>query len=561
MVALACFPWAAAQAQVLWGVPHYRFLPIVPLAAAALAVRGSRTLGPLAPGWALLTFGLLAVAWLLAAGADVMYSPALGTVATLAALAALAHGLGGVRLLWALVPAGIVLALAVRPPLRLDYELSYRLQTLATVCSSRALDMLGVYHLTSGHVVEIPGHRLYVEEACSGITSLFVVLSVTLCAALWGRRGPLATLALLAAAAVWVLLGNVVRITTGAYLLARWGVDVTSGWTHEALGLLVLVVVLGLIASTDRVIAGVGAALRWAWDRFAEFVTRAWREQEAADMARRGARRHMVAEVREWRPKPARPPKPSRGPTRWPAARDTWVATWPVVAAFGVLGLANGAAVFGGLTYSSPALTRRLDGLVAGDLPETVGELKREAFRTARIGKAGTFGSASRQWSYRPTGEAGKGLSGLVVEVDDPYVGWHEVTDCYKAKGWVLESRKIVSAKGVDRVVAKLTRPLEGEALVVFSMDDARGEPLGPPSGAGWRAVLGERLTQAWWRFRGAPRGPGQGSSRGPVPSYMVQVLVEADHSFTEADERAALALLDGVRDTVRRRVRPNGGG
>jgi hypothetical protein len=210
-------------------------------------------------------------------------------------------------------------------------------------------------------------------------------------------------------------------------------------------------------------------------------------------------------------------------------------------------------------------MARRLDGLVAGDLPETLGplnlNLKRQAFKAGRGGPAGTFGSLSRQWRYRPTEEASRRWSDLTIEVDDPYVGWHEVTDCYKAKGWVLDSRKIVSAKGVDRVVAQLTRPLEGKALVAFSMDDARGEPLRPPSGAGWRAVLGERITQAWWRFRGAPRAAGRGSGGGPVPSYMVQVLVEANRPFTEADEREALALLDQVRETARRRVQSDGGG
>jgi exosortase len=560
-VGLACAPWLAMQAHSVWlQAAHYHFLPIVPLAAAALAVRGARGLGVLRPGVSAVTLGLLVVSWLLAAGADVFYSPALGTVAALVALAALAHGLGGTRLLRALAPAGLVLALAIRPPLGLDGELINWMQSLATEWTSRILDILGVYHQTAGHVLEIAERRLFVEEACSGITSLFVVLVVTLCAALWLRRGWFATASLLVASAAWVLLGNVARLTSEVYALARWRVDITGGWHHEMLGLLILAVVLGLVASTDRLIARLSASARQIWTSIVRWATRLREERLARRLAWQGAAPEEIARSLGWSaPAATAGLERPREPTRWPDARGTLVGSWPVVAVIGATAMVNGAAAWRGLPSSSPLL--RLAKLEAGDLPDRWGALRRESFESTPVGPKGTMAPSWRRWEYRPDGPTGRmGLS-LTASVDDPYLGWHEAADCYRVRGWVVDSRRIEPADGADRVVVRMTRPLEGTGLLIFAYDDARGAPVNPPSGAGWRSVLGERITQGWWRLQGGRRSVGLGSSGGLVPTYLVQVLVQSDRPLSIVDEQRALAFFDQARTAVRRRVRPEGGG
>jgi len=551
------------QAYVLWvKAAHYHFLPIVPLAAAALAVRGARGLGVQRPGVSAVTLGLLVVSWLLAAGADEIYSPALGTVAALVSLVALAHGLGGTRLLRALAPAGLVLGLTIRPPLGMDNELINRMQTLATEWSSRALDILGVYHLSSGHVLEIAERRLFVEEACSGITSLFVVLAVTLCAALWLRRGWLATALLLGTGAVWVMVGNVARLTTEVYALARWRVDLTSGWRHEMLGLLILAVVLGLVASTDRLIARLSAQVWQIWTSTVRWANRRRKKWMARRLESEGASPEEIkmslgqtaaaATVELERP---------REPTRWPEAWGTWVGSWPVIAVFGVLAVANGATAWGEMGSSSPSL--RLAKLEAGDLPDRWGALRRVSFESKQAGPKETMASSSRRWEYRPVGPAGPTGLSLAASVDDPYLGWHDVSECYQGLGWVIDSRWVVPAPAdaAGRVVMRLTRSLEGTGLLVFAYDNARGAPIRPPSRAGWRAVLGERITQGWWRLQGGPRSLGLGSTDGPVPTYLVQVLVQSDRPLSAVDEQRALVFFDQARAAVRRRVRLEGGG
>src|SRR5262245_27094585 len=95
LVALAFLPSLVVHAKYLWYRPHYQFFPLVLVGAALLAVRAWRSGGPLPPASSPWGFRL---AWLslgLLAAAAVFYSPFVGAVAALVALAAAALALGG----------------------------------------------------------------------------------------------------------------------------------------------------------------------------------------------------------------------------------------------------------------------------------------------------------------------------------------------------------------------------------------------------------------------------------------------------------------------------------
>jgi hypothetical protein len=222
-----------------------------------------------------------------------------------------------------------------------------------------------------------------------------------------------------------------------------------------------------------------------------------------------------------------------------------------------VLALAGVAATRGGIGLSPSALEERLGTLKAESLPLSLGPFRRQSFESSRYEDIGSLGVSSRKWMYLPGGTPGP--TSMTADVANPYIGWHEVTDCYKAQGWVIKSRWYTAVNGADVVVVRMERPLEGAALLVFAFDDARGDPLRPPEGPGWHAVLGERLSQGWWRLWGSPQGPGRGKSSGPVPSYQVQLLFLSPMPLSARDERQALDLFEQVRTAVRRHVRPTG--
>jgi exosortase/archaeosortase family protein len=74
----------------------------------------------------------------------------------------------------------------------------------------------------SGSAIEVDGKLLIIEQACSGIHSLFSVLACTVFYVFWNHYSWLRAAFVITAAAAWVLLGNVARIATVA-----WG---STGW-------------------------------------------------------------------------------------------------------------------------------------------------------------------------------------------------------------------------------------------------------------------------------------------------------------------------------------------
>jgi len=558
LVGLAHLPCLAVQGRILWSYPHYQFVPFVPLGAAALAVRDSRRLGPLNPGDRRWSGGLLAASLLLLALAAVLWSPWCGTLAALTTLLALAQGWGGARLVRAMLPAWVFLWVVVRPPLGLDLDLIFALQSVATRWSSRVLDLLGVFHVAAGHVIELADRRLLVEEACSGIYSLFVTLTATMFYVLWVRRGWLSSLLLFAAAAAWVMAGNVFRIVATTVLWSRWGGDMNSGWQHELFGLLVLVVIVGLILGTDHLLQTVLGAVRRVWsERLAWWFRQSWgtlRSRFARGDARSGDGRTAPGlggggpSTRAARGEAADPGEP----TCWPATRRVWLASWPVLAVFGLIDAGQLAvAPRGAPLYTAPALARSLASLKADDLPERVGPYQRAGFAVELTGSPGIRGEYSRQWTYRSPPRAT-----VFVSACYPFLGWHEVTDCYRGQGWILQGRT-VEAGGEDqagpRVAATMVKPLECYGLLVFAFDNEQGEPLSPPSYCGWRAGLRERLSFGYMRLLG---GQPSGRSRGgTVPGYQIQVFWDSEDPLTPADERHVREMFEQARAAFRRAV------
>ena len=70
-------------------------------------------------------------------------------------------------MLWLLVPL----------PFRWDVRLVFALQDWSSRAASLMLDFWGVDHLLAGHILELPHQQFLVEEACSGIQSLFSLLA------------------------------------------------------------------------------------------------------------------------------------------------------------------------------------------------------------------------------------------------------------------------------------------------------------------------------------------------------------------------------------------------
>ena len=236
----------------LMGREPYQFAPLAVAAALFLAWHRLRLspdpVGAASPRWALAIF---AVSFSMLCLATAVWSPWLAVLSALVTALGAVWAVGGLALAMKLFPGALMLIILVRPPLDRDLQFTLGLRRIAVHLSSCLLDHLGLIHLVSGNVVEVTGHRFFVEDACSGINSVLSVGAFALFYTLWRRRRWWHVAAVWAASLSFVLLGNVIRITVAVALSHRYGIDLLSGWKHQLFGLVLFVAYLGLVASAD----------------------------------------------------------------------------------------------------------------------------------------------------------------------------------------------------------------------------------------------------------------------------------------------------------------------
>jgi exosortase len=510
----ALLPLLAQHAVQIWLRPHYRFFPLVLVGAGVLA--WLRLCGQPAspPGRPWLAGLALAAAWLTLATAVVLNSSWLGAVAALATLAAVAYAVGGLTLWGRLAPSWVLLWLAVPPPLELDRDLILWLQGETTRWSSAVLDLLGVFHLTAGHVVEIDGRRLLVDQACSGVNSLFSVLACTLFLIFLTGRPTLHAAGLLVAAVIWVLLVNVARVAGVALVLFRWDVDLSTGWRHDAFGLLLFVCAVGLIASTDQLL---GFLLAPASAPVEETVSSS---------------------------EPPTPVPPRGG-------NFPWVVTLAAPAYLLLLAghlLSHGRSEPEAEVASSHAST--LDQLDIDLLPERMGPWQRQDFQKQTRDTGNFFGEHSRSWIYR------HGDRTALFSLDYPFPSWHDLTRCYTGQGWRLDEQHLHEAEEVPGgfLAARLSKPACRHGYLLFCEFNDRGQPLQARPGAARLSLFRHEITtrSLWERLTGKPGGEAVDPA-GPV--FQWQFMVESSATPTPAEESVLREMFARAFARLRQRA------
>jgi len=237
----------------LWTRPQYDFYPLILIGAAYLAWdRLREQAGVQFQGRRLLGAILLTIALLVLGLGNLLLLRSLGAVSAWIALAGCVCWIGGARLLRTLAPSFLLLITIMPPPMRKDEAIALNLRQWAVWASGRMLDLLQIPHVSTGTLINIAGHRLGVEDACSGIHSLLAVVAVTLMLGFYWRRPAWRIVTLMCCSIVFVVWANVLRIALGAYLIEAWKIDILSGSAHELLGLVLFMVCIALTASLDQ---------------------------------------------------------------------------------------------------------------------------------------------------------------------------------------------------------------------------------------------------------------------------------------------------------------------
>ncbi len=144
----------------------------------------------------------------------------------------------------------LLLGLSVPLPDLIVSSIALPLQFKASQMGAALLEWRGVPVRLTGNVILLPGHRLFVTEACSGLRSLTALLALgVLIGGLWLRR-PVARVLLLAVAIPIAIAINGVRVFLTGFLVFFVDPKLGDGFMHMTEGWLLFLVSFIMVTLT-----------------------------------------------------------------------------------------------------------------------------------------------------------------------------------------------------------------------------------------------------------------------------------------------------------------------
>jgi exosortase len=246
-VAFVFAPALLAMARVWTALDYYSHGFLVPLVAWWMFAVKRRRLG--APGRDPRGLAAIAGAALLLGLGFATGSPSWMGLAWVGAVCGLVlrfWGPAGLRL--QAFPLAFLLFMVPLPAALLN-PLIVRLQLWASAAGVAALQQLGYAVLREGNVMHLPGgERLFVDEACSGITSVVTLLPLGAVLAWLGEKSGLRRALIVLAVVPIAMLGNWLRVVLTVAGAERFGADrVLAGPLHESAGLLTFLFACALL--------------------------------------------------------------------------------------------------------------------------------------------------------------------------------------------------------------------------------------------------------------------------------------------------------------------------
>lgn len=492
--------------QQLWGAEHYRFVPMLLVAAAWLAWRrvGSLPTPMFAPVTRSMRVALWAAALVTTAVALFAQSPFVAAVAILVYLLAGLYEYGGGLAVRHFLSVWAVLLLALRLPFNWDQRLIVGLQRAATYWASGTLDLLGIRHLADGVVIRLPVRDFFIDEACSGVHSLFATAAFVAVFAAATRKGFLRFAALMIAALFWVFVANAVRVLAVVVLSTRYNLPVVDGLGHELLGIAVFAAVIGLVLSTDRLLLFIFPP----------------KEVFSGDI--------------DWLPSADLNLKPRN-------ARVPFIlASCLMAISVSMYLLPSQAAANAPTPYS---VQEGLIPVPEDSLPVNWNGWTKVEFQVRTRDRNDPAGEISRIWYYR------KGRLIAAVSIDGPFDTWHDTEVCYDALGYTAQAREDVAISDGGLSTGGYTElTIANEAgrhgHVFFMAYGQDGEALSPPPS---RNASFARLLSIWNdRLSGTTAID---SPDGPI--YQVQVFSESGIEITSAERDELRGLFHQMRREI----------
>jgi exosortase len=457
-------PFVFGWAGWMWGREHYQYFPIV-LAAFVFAVYSACPLSAKTkPAFSLLALIYWLVGVVVFVLAAFFSSHWLGMISLLLLQWGLAHAFLDEETLGRLRMASVLPWLVIPLPLNLDLTLITGLQHLAGWLASGSLDLCEVQHSVSGIAIRTADKSYMVEEACSGIHSLFSTISAMTFFALYCQYGLPRILLTLILSVTCVIGANWLRVFVIVYAGSRFQISLDSGLRHEAVGILTYLLALGMALSADQ------------WFRFVFPIVEGSGKREFKqlyDQSFRTIRTQLQGAF---------------GMTllRGNAARFLTIATMGGVllpsAAFGFVRVSSGRKTVVSVMESRPGFPATM-AFSASSLPESIAGFQKVDFNVVNRSPDDAFGMTSYVWRFRNGGVT------ATVSLDGPYNEFHDLAYCYTGAGWKLQASENGSQPGVQtprpHTLLQLYKPQGEYAVVFFSCFDSQSVVVQPPVTSG----------------------------------------------------------------------------
>jgi exosortase len=249
-----------------WNEPDYSHGFLVPLCSAYLLWRRRDSLRQISPNpsW----IGMI----LLCASLGVLFIGSLGAELFLQRISLLGVIIGLVVWLhgWTMVRAAAfplaLLLLMIPLPGVIYYQIVIPLQVLASQLATWTLHLINLFPVQrEGNVIVLPSTSLEVAEACSGIRSIFSLLTITAIYAYLAEQNNLIRWILCLLVVPIAVAGNAMRVVFAAISAELAGASAVEGWSHLLSGLFLFFFSILLVVLCHALIAGVShriAALR-----------------------------------------------------------------------------------------------------------------------------------------------------------------------------------------------------------------------------------------------------------------------------------------------------------
>jgi exosortase len=524
-----------AAARWLWTRDHYQYLPLVAAACGFLAwVRLQGCEWPKSPSLSIRSTAFSVLALLIFALAVMGNSHWLGSIAALCMLWAGICFFGGPQIADRLRGPMLILLLATPLPLNLDLQLIIELQKIATAGASGLLDRYGVQHIVSGVAIQTVQKHFMVEEACSGIHSLFSCLMAMTFWAVVYRYSLLRLSLTLAHTVCWILLANAFRVFIVVYGFARWNLVLDTGFAHELLGVVTYLLALLLSLSMDQFLrfvfpisevgflqliakgenpakntVQVASRLSQVWTAFTRFL----------DKARLTSRPALI------------------------------VGVGLLLLAYLPLSVVAHARLFRSASGGSAQnFTSEVSQLITGEaLPENVGTWQVIDVRTVSRSPDDILGTNSVIWKLE-----GNGMQ-VEFSVDGFYPDWHDLAYCYTATDWRLEhADNLPVTPGGQMTELNLYKSSGLFAISYFMCFDSKLNPVEPKAASGSTVrMLLNRLRSA--EFFAATESPFE------PPVFQMQLMTSSPRELLDYEKSDLRELFENLRSIVLTRIQEKG--